>query len=115
MAALNEASNGRLFELRQVAIFTHLARYYTMLQDKKSREFRDFLLAHPNAVDHRDLKEAQESELAENAEKPVETAPLPEKPRASAAKKVALIRSTDAAGRDSGTKTTKSLRNLAGT
>lgn len=59
MDALNEASEGRLMELREAAIFTHMARYYTMLQDGKHRAFRKFCLAHPNAVDHRKLKAAE--------------------------------------------------------
>lgn len=56
MEALNEASEGRLMELRETAIYTHMARYYTMLQEPQMRAFRAFCKDHPNAVDHRKLK-----------------------------------------------------------
>ncbi|WP_168199135.1 glycosyltransferase family 2 protein [Pseudorhodobacter turbinis] len=50
MNALDEASDGQLMELRQTAIYTHLSRYYTMLQKPAMRDFRDRCKAHPNAV-----------------------------------------------------------------
>jgi len=56
MAALDAASGGKLMEFRQVAIFTHLARYYTMLQEKRFRAFRQFCLDRPIAVDHYQMK-----------------------------------------------------------
>jgi hypothetical protein len=64
MDALDAASNGRLMQLRQASIFTHLSRYYAMLQERKFRDFREFLFAHPNAVDHRKLKQEKEAALA---------------------------------------------------
>lgn len=57
MEALDLASKGRLMELRQVAIYKHLAAYYTMLQEKRFRAFRQFCLARPNAVDHYQIKQ----------------------------------------------------------
>ncbi|WP_022703372.1 glycosyltransferase family 2 protein [Pseudorhodobacter ferrugineus] len=68
MAALDKASDGRLMELREAAIFTHLARYYTMLQEPDMRAFRTFCKEHPNAVDYR--KVALEKAKAEVAAKP---------------------------------------------
>lgn len=56
MAALDAASEGKLMRLRQVSTFTHLARYYTMLQEKRFRAFRQFCLDRPNAVDHYRMK-----------------------------------------------------------
>lgn len=50
MAALDAASGGRLAALREAAIFDHLARYYTLLQDPQMRAFRRFCKAHPNAT-----------------------------------------------------------------
>jgi hypothetical protein len=58
MAALDDASGGRLMALRETAIYTHLARYYTMLQTPQMRAFRAFCKANPNAVDHRKRKPA---------------------------------------------------------
>lgn len=55
MAALNKLSEGKLMELRTTAIYKHLARYFTMLQDPDKRAFRAFCKAHPNAIDHRKL------------------------------------------------------------
>lgn len=52
MAALDDASGGKLMKLRETAIFTHLARYYTMLQEPQIRAFRAFCKANPNAVDY---------------------------------------------------------------
>lgn len=59
MGALDKASNGHLMELREAAIYTHLARYYTMLQEPKMRAFRKFCKDNPNALDHRKLKAEQ--------------------------------------------------------
>jgi hypothetical protein len=78
MAALNKASKGRLMELREAAIYTHLARYYTMLQDPEMRAFRAYCKANPNAIDHRKVK-------AEKARAQVETAKKVKSPSAKAA------------------------------
>ncbi len=56
MEALNEASGGRLMDLRGRAIFRHMARYYTMLEEAPMRDFRTFCKDNPNAVDHRKVK-----------------------------------------------------------
>lgn len=107
MAAMDEASGGRLSELRQTAIFTHMARYYTMLQDKKSREFRAFLLAHPNAVDHRKLKEQRAKDTADKA------ATAPEKVTTLRAKGKTIKAGNSGKPGVAG-KTTSLLRKLAG-
>jgi|GEM_PF-939604 len=56
MEALNEASGGRLMNLRERAIFRHMARYYTLLEDASMRDLRKFCKDNPNAVDLRKLK-----------------------------------------------------------
>lgn len=56
MEALNEASDGRLMNLRERAIFRHMAGYYTLLEDAPMREFRKFCKDNPNAVDYRKQK-----------------------------------------------------------
>jgi hypothetical protein len=65
-------------ELREAAIYTHLARYYTMLQDPEMRAFRAYCKANPNAIDHRKVK-------AEKAKAQVETAKKVKSPSAKAA------------------------------
>jgi hypothetical protein len=50
MAALNDASGGRLMDLREAAIFTHMARYYTLLQDAPMRQLRSFCKSHQAAA-----------------------------------------------------------------
>jgi hypothetical protein len=42
MDALNDASRGQLMDLREAAIFAHMARYYTALQDIETRQLRRF-------------------------------------------------------------------------
>jgi hypothetical protein len=42
MEALNAASNGQLMDLREAAIFAHMARYYALLQDAPMRQLRSF-------------------------------------------------------------------------
>jgi hypothetical protein len=42
MAALDAAAGGRLTELRREALYTHLARFYTLMLDRKLRAFHDF-------------------------------------------------------------------------
>lgn len=68
MAALDKQSEGRLMELRTTAIYTHLARYHTMLQEPDMRAFRAFCKTHPNAIDQRRL--AAEKAKAESVNKP---------------------------------------------
>jgi hypothetical protein len=51
MAALNDATDGHLMELRAQAIFTHLARYYTALQKPQMRALRQLCKSTPNAKD----------------------------------------------------------------
>lgn len=74
MDALDKQSKGRLMELREAAIYTHMARYYTMLQDPAMRAFRRFLKDNPNAMDHRKLK----AEKAREASKAAADAPPPQ-------------------------------------
>ncbi|MGO4907090.1 glycosyltransferase family 2 protein [Pseudorhodobacter sp. W20_MBD10_FR17] len=50
MEALNTASNGRLMDLREAAIFAHMARYYTLLQDAPMRQLRSFCKTHAAAA-----------------------------------------------------------------
>ncbi|WP_050528669.1 glycosyltransferase family 2 protein [Pseudorhodobacter aquimaris] len=50
MAALNAASGGQLKELRETAIYTHLARYYMLLQTPIMRAFRDRCKSHTKAA-----------------------------------------------------------------
>lgn len=84
MEALDEASNGRLMELRETAIYTHLARYYTMLQDPQMRAFRKFCKDNPNAMDHRKVK----ADRTKPAAKPKPTK-AKAKPKTASAKKPA--------------------------
>jgi hypothetical protein len=81
MAALDEASGGRLMKLRETAIFTHLARYYTMLQEPQMRAFRAFCLAHPNAVDY--------TKIARDPSDVTDDVPLADKLRPAKAKSTA--------------------------
>jgi len=121
MAALDEASGGRLAELRQKAVFTHLARYYTLLQDKQNLEFRAFLFANPNAIDHRKLKDQRAKETAAKTALKAAKVATGKAPGA-APKTVALLKSKTKAATPPGktrqsaaAKTTKLLRKLAGT
>jgi hypothetical protein len=50
MAALNDASGGKLMDLREAAIFAHMARYYTLLQDAPMRQLRSFCKSHQAAA-----------------------------------------------------------------
>lgn len=82
MEALNEASNGRLMELREKAIYTHMARYYTILQEPEGREFRKFCKDNPNGLDHRKLKaekklKAEQAKAEKTAAKQTEKAKAP--------------------------------------
>lgn len=102
MAALDAESNGRLMDLRERAIFAHMARYYTMLEDQPMREFRKYCKDHPNAVDHRKLKaeraKAEKPEAKATAATPA-TKAAPTKPKISAraVKKTARKTSSKAA------------------
>lgn len=93
MAALDEASDGRLMELRQASVFTHLARYYAMLQERRFRGFRSFCLAHQNATDHRGAEDevASAKPVKAPAKKTVAARAKP----ASAVKAAATARATD--------------------
>jgi hypothetical protein len=62
MAALNAASNGQLMDLRDRAIFTHMARYYTLLQNPEVRALRLFCKATPNAAKTESIKAANQAE-----------------------------------------------------
>ena len=124
MAELDEASGGRLAELRQKAVFTHLARYYTMLLEKQGREFRAFLLANPNAVNHRQLKEARAKEaVGKTVKKSAKAVGETSGGTAiDAPRTVKLLKSKAKTSKSAGTarlstagKTTKSQRKLAGT
>jgi hypothetical protein len=53
MEALNAASDGRLMDLRERAIFNQLARYYTMLQTPEARSLRQFCKDTPIAAHRR--------------------------------------------------------------
>lgn len=49
MAALNDASDGLLMDLRERAIYTHMARYYTALQAPEMRALRNYCKDTSNA------------------------------------------------------------------
>jgi hypothetical protein len=53
MAALDEASGGKLIPLTEMALFKHLEQYYGMLQQKRHRQFLQFCKGSPTAVDPR--------------------------------------------------------------
>jgi hypothetical protein len=93
MEALNEASNGRLMELRETAIYTHLARYYTMLQEPPMRAFRKFCKDNPNAVDHRKLK-AEKAKAPAKIKAPEKPAKIATKPKKSAVRKASTKAAT---------------------
>lgn len=93
MAALNEASGGKLMELRETAIYTHMARYYTMLQEPGMRAFRTFCKDRPNALDHRKAK-LEKAKAEKSAAKP-KVAPKPKAAPKPAVKKVAKPKTTE--------------------
>ncbi len=101
MEALDQASEGRLMDLREAAICDHLARYYTLLQNPKMRAFRKACKGSPSPLEHRKLladptpPAAKKKAAAKSLAKPVRKrtsktatkpakAPAP-KPRAKAA------------------------------
>ncbi|WP_323007616.1 glycosyltransferase family 2 protein [Pseudorhodobacter sp.] len=64
MGALDAASGGRLMDLREAAMFLHMARYYTLLQAPQMRAFRQFCKTHPNAADQHKPKGKHLSQTA---------------------------------------------------
>lgn len=90
MEAMNEASDGRLMELRETAIYTHMARYYSMLQEPSMRAFRKFCKANPNAIDRRKTKveaPVKMAQIAKAAAKPKKSPKAKPKTAAKAAAK----------------------------